>query len=287
MIDSHAHLYSPQLVNKYDSVIRRFTDGGGCAVVNSSTDFESSLTVLGQASKYQAVYPALAIHPEVLIPGSEIYISEANQKWIGQNVERVVDLLEKNQEVVALGECGLDYYWIKKQRLPEASKLYDLQKDLLGRQIEISKTLDLPMIIHCRDQDDDKQAESEILELIVKKGGGCTKGVFHSYTGSQSYLEDILDLGFYVSFNGIITYRSGDNVRELLEMVPMERILLETDSPYLVPNKRRSSGVDVCEPLFVDEVAEKTARIKGVSVENVWSSVYENFETLFGVDVEV
>ena len=153
-----------------------------------------------------------------------------------------------------------------------------------AEQVKLAKEIDLPLVIHCRDELGDKQADAEALEILIKENGGGVKALFHSYTGSLSYLDDILGLGYYVSFNAIVMFKSADNVRELLDATPLEQLLLETDAPWLVPQKHRAAGAKVCEPMFIGETAEYVAKRKGVSVERLWEQVEENAGELFGID---
>lgn len=281
MIDSHAHLHHRLIDDQLQEVISRFVKSGGKYIVNAGIDLKSCCKVIDQARRFSEILPALAIHPETLIPGADIHVSNANGKWIKNNLDELDKMLEKNDDIAAIGECGLDYYWVKKQDLPGRNSIFQNQKDLFTGHIDLAHKYGLPMVIHCRDKRGDKQCEEEILDLLVKKGNSCNRGVFHSYTGSLHYLKDILALGFYITFNGIVTYKSADNVRELLEEVPLERILIETDSPFLVPQKSRSAGVRVGEPAFVKEIGKYVAEIKNVSIERFWEAVEENFQKVF------
>ncbi len=281
MIDCHAHLHHRLLDEKLEDLMTRFKEAGGEYILNSAIDLNSACKVLAQARQYEEIVPTVAVHPETLIPGADIHISNANGKWIKNNLDELSKILEKHEDIVAIGECGLDYYWIKRENIPERSEIFKLQKDLFTGHIELAQEYNLPLVIHCRDERGDKQCEAEILELLVKKGNSCIKGVFHSYTGSLSYLKDILALGFYVSFNGIVTYKNADNVRELLHEVPLDRLLLETDSPFLVPHRSRSAGIKIGEPAFVREVGSYVADSKEISEKKLWGQVRSNFKDLF------
>jgi TatD DNase family protein len=281
MIDAHAHLHHRQIKDKLEDIIANFKKAGGKYIVNSAIDLESACIVLDQTRQFSEIIPTVGIHPEVFIPGADIYLSNANSKWIKNNLDELELLLEKYGDIKAVGECGLDYYWVKKQKIAEKQTIFDLQKEMLTGQIKLAKKHSLPLVIHCRDMRDDKQCEAELLELIVKEANSCISGVFHSYTGSLSYLDDILALGFYISFNGIVTYKSAENVRDILQKVPLDRILIESDSPFLAPQKKRSAGIKVGEPAFVDEVAEFAADLKGISKRQLWKAVEENFNELF------
>ena len=281
MIDTHAHLYAPELANNVENVLNRFAGAGGKYIINCAASPESCTDVIALAQKHPQTKPTVAIHPELAVPGCDIYNPSISEKWIDRQLDNLNDLLAKHNEIIAVGECGLDYYWIKRERLQNRTHMFDLQKQMLKGCVELGLEHNLPLVLHCRDENGDKQAEAEILELLTKVGKGKTRGVFHSYTGSLSYLKDILALGYYVSFNGILTYRSANNVRELLDATPDDKLLLETDSPYLVPNNLRSTGVKVCEPVFIQEVAEFVAKRRKMRTEKLWEVVEQNAGELF------
>lgn len=282
MIDSHAHLHSHQLAAELDKVINRFINAGGKSIINCGIDMESNQIVIEQSAKYDQIIPAVGLHPELFVPGSDIYRSCADKKWIDKNIKFLEELLERHKaSIVAIGECGLDYYWVKDQNLPNRKNIFKLQKYLFESQIKLAHKYNLPMIIHCRDEFGDKQCEAEILKLLVQTGKSCVPGLFHSYTGSLHYLKDILNLCFYVSFNGIVTYKGANNVRELLASVPDERLLIETDAPYLVPNALRSKGMRTCEPFMIEEVGAYISKSRNISENDLWILVEKNFKALF------
>lgn len=281
MIDVHAHMYKEDILGDVSAVIERFTAEGGTYIINSAADLSSSHDVIAQAIEFPELKPAVGLHPELVVPGTDIFVCGIDEPWIETNIAEIRGLLKKHAEIAAVGECGLDYYWIKRERLGDREDLFDIEKKLFIEQVILAQEFNLPLIIHCRDEDGDKQAEAEVLDLLVRYGPSV-KCLFHSYTGSLSYLEDILGLGAYVSFNGIVTYKNADNVRAILHEVPLDRLMIETDSPWLVPHRHRSVGIQVCEPMYVKEIAHFVAEEKGVTVERLWKQVEENSEKLFG-----
>lgn len=281
MIDVHAHMYKEDMLGDIAAVIERFSAEGGKYIINSAADLSSSHDVIAQAIEHSELKPTVGLHPELVVPGTDIFVCGIDESWIKTNIAEIRSLLKKHTEIVAIGECGLDYYWIKRERLGDRKDLFDIEKKLFIEHVILAQEFKLPLIIHCRDEDGDKQAEAEIIDLLVRYGPSV-KCLFHSYTGSLSYLEDILGLGAYVSFNGIVTYKNADNVRTILHEVPFDRLMIETDSPWLVPNKHRSVGIQVCEPMYVKETALFVAQEKGVTVERLWKQVEENSERLFG-----
>jgi TatD DNase family protein len=283
MIDSHAHLHYEPLASNIESVVNSFTAEEGKYILSCATNFETATQELGFSMEYETVLTAIGIDPEVCIPGSDIYFSGISHDWIDKNVSKVEDLLKKHKDVVAVGEIGLDYYWVKKNKISKPENVYEIQKYLLGKQLKLASKYDLPVVIHCRDIEGDKHAESDILSLITCECDSCVRGVFHSYTGSQDYLSDILNLGFYISFNGIVTYDGAKNVRDILRKVPQDKILLETDAPLLVPAKYKKLGYKTSEPKMIDEVADFVAKQLGLEEDRLWEIVENNFKRLFNV----
>lgn len=283
MIDTHTHLYPPELADVLDSVVERFKNAGGTHIINCATDPSSICEVISQAHTYPEIVPTAGLHPELLVPGSDLFLTGIDEAWIEAHLNELRRTISKHAQISAVGEVGLDYYWIKHERISGRERLFDLQRKLFAGCIDIAVEKNLPLVIHCRDEQGDKQAEAETLKLLVDCGSG-TKGVFHSYTGSLSYLEDILGLGFFVSFNGIVTYKNADNVRKLLDAVPLDHLLLETDSPFLVPNSVRATGVRICEPAFVKEVGQFVAKHKGISEDRLWEQTDRNAREVFGME---
>lgn len=283
MIDTHAHLYEREFDASRPDVLKRFKDAGGLYVINAAVNPETTHKSIALALQYPGLlYTTVGLHPEIAVPGSEDFFEGISMKWIDSQYEMFNSLISEYSSVVGVGECGIDYFAVKRERMLSLQRIQEQQHMLFTSCIKLAKETDKPLVVHCRDSEGDKQAEAECLELLVKHGGASIRGVFHSYTGSLDYLDDILNLGFYVSFNGIVTYRNAENVREILVKVPLDRILLETDAPLLVPHRLRSSGIKMCEPLFVQEVAETVAKRKNVSVAKLWEQVKTNSKKLFG-----
>lgn len=283
MIDSHCHLHIDPLSSNIESVVSNFLKNGGEYILSCAVNPETSLEEIGFSMEYDNVLTAIGVDPEVCIPGSDIYHKNVTKDWVDKEVDRIESLLKKNKDIVAVGEIGLDYYWVKKNNTPKPESIYEIQKYLFSKQLKMAIEHDLPVVIHCRDIDGDKHAESDILKLISCECDSCVRGVFHSYTGSESYLTDILNLGFYVSFNGIVTYDGASNVRKLLRMVPQEQLLLETDAPLLVPAKYKKSGYKTSEPKMIDEIGDFVAKQLGMDTSRLWQVVDGNFKKLFRV----
>lgn len=248
LIDTHAHLDFPPFDDDRDEVIRRSLEELE-SIIDVGADLESSQRSIQLAQKYPQIYAAVGIHPD-----------EAQKI---ENVEQTMNQLRKlaqNPKVVAIGECGLDYHYenIDKEK----------QKNLFAAQLKLSQELNLPIIIHCR------SAQEEILQLVKSP----QKGVFHCFAGNKEFLEKVLDLGFYVGFCGNITFKNAKDLQEVVKAASMERILLETDSPYLSPESFRGLRN---EPKNVRIICEFVAALKGLDLNEVAQITTENAKKLF------
>lgn len=242
LVDSHAHLNFPELLADIDSVLARAKAAGVEKIINIGTSLADSKTAIELAQKYDNLYATVGIHPE----GTETDWDRFEQ-------------LAKSPKVVAIGECGLD----NKVGLPN-------QREIFLKQIEIAKKLDLPLSIHIRDAQDD---------LMTLPLGGV-RGVFHCFSGDEKYLKWTQELGFYISFAGNITFKNAEGLRDLARLVPLDRLLVETDCPFLAPDPVRGSRN---EPANVKIIALRLAEVKNVSFEELAARTTENAEKLFGI----
>ncbi len=290
MHDSHIHLNLSPLDKNLDEVISNFKKMGGKHILSQTTDNIDIDITLALANRYPDIIEvAMGLHPTIfeeitLQKGKKGNIYETSQKYL----QEWIKLFEKHKkEVKAVGETGLDYYQFNiPQNIPQdtISQLKEIQKISFSKHIELAVKYNLPMSIHARDTQGESQSVEDALRLVAQEGKGKLRGSFHSYTGDIKYLQDILDLGFYVGFNAIITYKSGENVREILKQVPLEKILFETDGPFLPPQSVRKNK-DIKEKFAqssdVREIMEVAAEIKNVSVEELERITDENYERLF------
>lgn len=252
--DSHAHLNSERFKKDALEVRERAFANGVAGMMNVAYDLESSALAIEQSEVFKNTWAAVGMHPH----DAKDYTDEAEEKfrqWAA------------HEKVVALGEMGLDYYYDHSPR--------DVQREVFIRQMALAKEVDLPIIIHDRD------AHGECLELIQTHGKGL-RGIFHCFSGSKEFAMEVLRLGFYVSFAGPVTYKNAHNLKEAAKVVPLDRILIETDCPYLTPEPFRGKRN---EPMYVKQVAEEIARLRGISVEEIAQKTTENACTLFGVSV--
>jgi len=290
MHDSHIHLNLEPLNRNLSEIVENFVSKGGKHILTQSTDNIDIQETLDIASKYPDIIDvALGLHPTIF---EEVTILKGRTKNIYEFCNRYMDdfekLFEKNiSKVKAVGETGLDYYQFSLNQSiirAQEEELQEIEKLSFRRQIALAKKYNLPMSIHARDIQERKDTVRDVLRILVEEGKGEVRGCFHSYTGDVSFIEDILALGFYVGFNAIITYPSGENVREILRQVPLDRILFETDGPFLPPQSvRKNPGLKekFAQPADVREIMEVAAKIKEVSMEKLESVTDENYQTLF------
>ncbi|MGP0070243.1 MAG: TatD family hydrolase [Isosphaeraceae bacterium] len=252
MIDTHAHLDDHRLRVDWDGVLERARQAGVLQIVAIGTTAADSAEVLGLAQAYRGIYASVGIHPNNAAEAAE-------GDW-----SRIVDLAGQ-PGVVALGETGLDRYW---DRTP-----FPTQQEWFGRHLELSHQLDLPVVIHCRD------CQSELIGQL-RQLGRPIRGIQHSFTGSWDDARAYLDLGLHLSFAGMLTYtnKSLDALRDVAARIPLDRILVETDSPYLSPHPFRGR---TNEPARVALTARRLAEIRGLPAEELARITTENARSLF------
>ena len=248
--DTHAHLDDPDYTEDFREVVIRMKSSGISRVTNVGYDLASSERSVKLSQDYDFIYAAIGIHPH----NAEGITAETWEKLRG---------LAKQPKVLAWGEIGLDYY---RDLSPRA-----IQKEVFIQQIELANEVGLPIVIHNRD------AHQDVLE-IVKAHPPKYGGVFHCYSGSREMANILLKLGFYLSFAGPVTFKNARHTVEVAEHVPIDRILVETDSPYLTPEPRRGKRN---EPTYVREVVKKIAEIRNLPFEDVALQTMRNAETIF------
>ena len=286
LIDTHGHVSFNAFKQDADKVLER-TLKEDTWVVMPGTQFATSKRAVEIAEQYgEGVYAAIGLHPIHLAEKRRVDVQEVQsenvkgEKWMtfGTNGENFVyekyRELGQSKKVVAVGECGLDYYYEpknKEKRQTERMK----QKSVLAQHIKLAYELDLPIILHCR------KAHEDLLEFL-RPHQGKLRGVVHCYTGDLKQAEQFYNLGFSFGFNGLILkdVPALPNPKEIIGSLPLERIVLETDSPYLAPPETQTERN---EPLFIRYVAEEIARIKDVSIDEVASVTTKNAKSLFSL----
>lgn len=259
-VDSHAHIDGEEYDADRDEVIARARAAGVCAILNVGTGDPHGgnfVRAVETAEKYEDVYAAVGVHPH----DARLYDDEA---------ERCLRrLLKSSPRVVALGEIGLDYHYDNSPR--------DVQREVFVRQLRLARQENLPVIIHSRDAND------ETVEILRSELTGSQRGgVMHCFGGGAAMAEGVLRLGFMISFAGNVTFKKADALREVARTVPLERLLVETDCPFLTPVPFRGRRN---EPARVVETARALAAIHGVEAEEMGRITTDNFARLFSVKV--
>lgn len=256
LIDTHAHLVDDRFRSDLPAVLARAADAGVERVVCLGIDRESSLESVAIANKYPLVVAAVGIQPN---HGAEAKPGD----W-----EEVVRLAETEPRVVAIGETGLDRYWDKTP--------FSQQEELFARHIELARRLGKPFVIHCR------EAEADVVKVLRAEfeKHGPVRAVMHSFSGDLATARACLEMGLYVSFAGMVTYPKAQDLRDVAKEVPLARLLVETDCPYLAPQLVRGKRN---EPAYVTHTAALLAEVKGVSVAEIEEHTTRNARTLFGL----
>ena len=259
-VDSHAHIDGEEFDADREEVIERARAAGVRAILNVGTgdphggNFERAVAV---AEKYEGVYAAAGVHPH----DARLYDDEAERL--------LLDVLRGSGRVVALGEIGLDYYYDNSPR--------EVQREVFARQLRLAREEGLPVIIHSREADEDT---AEILRRELEGSG--VRGMMHCFGGGKALADSALGLGFMVSFAGNVTFKKAEALREVAAVVPLERLLVETDCPFLAPVPFRGRRN---EPAYVVETARFLAGLRGVGHEEMGRVTTENFASLFGLDL--
>lgn len=253
IFESHAHYDSHQFNEDREELLNSMQENGVGNILNVCADWDSVTEVVDIAQNYPFMYAAVGLHPD-----------EVGDLDDGR-FERLRAQCQ-NEKVVAVGEIGLDYYWDNES--------HDVQKKWFVRQLDLARELDLPVIIHSRD------AAEDTLKIMKEHAQGL-RGVIHCFSYSKELAEEYVKMGFYIGIGGVVTFKNGKKLKEVAEMVPLERILLETDCPYLAPEpyrgKRNSS-------LYIPYIAQAIADIKGITYEEVVAQTEKNAKELFGIE---
>lgn len=266
MIDVHCHLNFKSFANDYDEVIKQASESGVTTIINVGTKLDSSKKAVELASKYDSLYAIVGVHPH------HADKLELESDWIRQ-----LESMAKQPKVVAIGEIGMDYYRYKSNGITDPKQ----QRDVFEQQIELAHRTNLPLQIHNR------HAGNDILEVLFyhKNSLRPIPGMFHCFSGNTEFLKKVLNLGFYVGFDGNITYAGiapgeDTSLSDLAKEAPLDRIVIETDSPFLTPEPHRGSRNI---PSYAILVGESIARIKAISFAEVDEQTTKNVHTLFNL----
>jgi len=252
LVDSHCHLEFPDFAPEIDAVMARAKDAGVEVCLSIGTKLETFPRVRETAARFDNVWCSVGVHPQ-----------EADKEPLTSAAPLIA--LTKDPKVVGIGETGLDYYYDHSVRAAQATNF--------RAHIDAARQTGLPLIVHTRDAEDDT-----IAILREEMAAGAFSGVLHCFTGTQALADAALDLGFYISASGIMTFKNAEALRAVLKGVPLDRLLVETDSPYLAPIPHRGKRN---EPSFVAYTARALAELKGVAFEELAAATSENFFRLF------
>lgn len=285
MHDSHVHLTREPLASNLPSIINSFLSNGGTHILSQATQSDDFDTNLHLHNLYpQVIQTAIGIHPTTFEDMHIENIFIEGQKEIN-TFEKYIE--KHNKEITAIGECGLDYYQFTLNDSYTADvkeQLKEIQKLSFRKHLQLALKYNLPLSIHARDVAGSDQCVNDVIRIVCEEGNGRLRGVFHSYTGNILSLDQILDLGFYIGFNAIITYKSGENVRDILRHTPTDRILFETDGPFLPPQSIRKNNQikeKFAQPADVKEIIETACEVKNVTYEYLEESTDSSYSLLF------
>ena len=251
LFDTHAHLNDPAFDADREELMAGLAAKGIGLVMNAGCSLQSSRDIIAMAERYPWLYASVGSHPDSADEVNEQVIEEYRK-------------LCRHEKVKAIGEIGLDYYY---EDIPR-----DIQKQAFRMQMELAKEVDLPVIIHEREAHDDG--------MRIVKEFPTVKGVFHCYSGSAEMARQLVNMGWYIGFTGVLTFKNARKAVETAASIPLDRIVLETDCPFMAPEPFRGKRND---PGYLPKMAEKLAEIRGVSVEEAIASTTENAKRLYRI----
>lgn len=257
LIDTHCHLDYDYAPKSEADLVNEASREGVSHLITIAAEPDSLSRVPEIAARYPHVFYTLGIHPHEAIHLTEDHLSRIREKALSDPKCR------------AVGEIGLDYHYDNSPR--------EIQRDALKKQLDLALELKLPVVIHSR------EAEEDLLEALTDYAGKISDrpaGVIHCFSGTQAFGQACIDLGFYISFSGILTFKKAEDLRQAAKVYPLEKILVETDSPYLAPIPFRGKK---CEPSMVVHTARKLAEIKGITFEEAAKATSRNAKLLFGI----
>jgi TatD DNase family protein len=253
LFDTHVHLNAEQFNEDLQEVIDRAQAEGVEKMVVVGFDRPTITKAIELCETYDFIYASVGWHPV-----DAIDMKPEDLEWLRE--------LSAHPKVVALGEMGLDYHWDKSPK--------EIQKEVFKKQIQLAREVNLPIIIHNR------EATSDIVEILKEEGAAEVGGIMHCFSGSVETAKECLDMNFYISLGGPVTFKNAKKPKEVAEAVPLDRLLIETDCPYLAPHPYRGKRN---EPAFVKLVAEQIADLKGISYDEVAKATTENAKKLFDI----
>lgn len=254
LVDTHCHLDFDRFDEDRDDVVARAAAAGVTRIIVPSLDLQNAPTVLGLADRYPGVYAAVGVHPNSAAGWQDSWLDTLRE-------------LARHPKVVAIGEIGLDYYWDKTPA--------EVQHHALQQQMALAAELDLPVILHNREADED--TVRMLTDSPLRQRG--RPGVLHSFSTTWEVAEQVLEMGYFIGCTGPVTYPNADELREVMARVPIDRLLLETDAPFLAPQTQRGRRN---EPAYVVDIAAKIAEVRSIKPAVIAAMTTENVACLFG-----
>lgn len=254
MIDTHAHIDFENYDNKFETLLAEIKEAGVEKVIIPGVIPQGFNKIIKLIEKYDNLYGAVGVHPSEL--------KDVSNDW-----EKIVEELSNHPKIIAIGEIGLDYYWDKEE------ENHNLQKEILKKQIEIAKKKNLPVLIH------DREAHGDCFDILSENiKNEEIPVVMHCFSGSAEFAERCIKQGWYIALGGVVTFKNAKKMKEVAKIVPLNKLLLETDSPYLTPVPHRG---EENSPAYVKFVAEEIANLKNISFEEVAEETTNNAKKIF------
>lgn len=255
LIDSHAHLDASQFDADRDEVIHRARQAQVEWILTVGANLVESQKAVEIAQQYPQILAAVGVHPH-------------DAQGVTEEVYSGLKNLSQSKKVVAIGEIGLDFY---RQLSP-----LEIQREVFRRQIQLARELHLPIIIH------DREAHGEVIDILRSEKASEVRGILHCFSGDYQLAKDAMDMGFYISISGIVTFHNAAWLREVVKEIPLDSLLIETDCPYLAPVPKRGKRN---EPAYITYTAAKIAEIKNIELEKVEEATSENFLKFFNLKI--
>lgn len=288
MIDTHTHLEDETIESDFNTLIANFKEAGGHGVLNAGYTPETNIKVIKRVSEFHdpdlEMLISVGLHPILCNPHG--YYARPIKSY--KQAEAHLTQLERHfsnhhAKISTVGECGLDYYHIAKDNTltgTEYEQIIEVQKLIFRRHLEIAKEYSKPLTMHIRELPDSTRCIEDALKLIAEVGVGNLHGSFHSYTGAIEFVSDIIGLGFHIGFNAISTYKGSDGVRDILSQIPTDRILLETDAPFL--QMRHKDSNQPSQPSDLHEISLILSQHINIQVDEFRKLTSTNASKLFG-----
>ncbi len=253
IFETHAHYDDERFDEDRDMLIEKLFQKNICNIINVGASIESTKTTIALAKKYKNMYAAAGVHPSDIAG-----LNEETLAWLKEQT--------KDPKVVAVGEIGLDYYWDKEEEVQKAQRYW------FAQQMELARESQLPVIIHSRD------AAEDTMRVMKEVHAEEIPGVIHCYSYSPEMAKEFIKMGYYIGVGGVVTFKNAKKLKETVMQIPLERILLETDSPYMAPEPHRGSRNDSGNLVYV---VEKIAELKGITAKEVENATLANARKLF------